>query len=154
MSRVAATTWLRYNAVMNLLVSVLTLTAWGLWGYVVLFVDPEMPLAPASFYAALFVALTGTLSRLLGGAPAPRDSESVALHISNIGHAASVSTLILFALWLQSLGMLTSLNGTLLAATLLLIELGFFISGSRRRPRGRRRPKRGATAEAGSAVEQ
>lgn len=153
MSRVAATTWLRYNALMNLLASLLTLGAWGLWGYVVLFIDPEVPLAPAAFYATLFVALTGTLSRLLGGAPPEHEDRLMAPQVPNLGNAAAVNTLILFALWLQSLGMLTPLNGTLLAATLVLIELGFFLSGGRRRPRARRRPRRVATPEAGSAVE-
>ena len=139
---------------MNLLVSLLTLAAWGLWGYTVLFVDPETPLAPAAFYGALFVALTGTLSRLLGGPSSPRGEEPSASDGLNLGHAAVVSTLILFALWLQSLGMLTPLNGILLASTFLLIELGFFLSGGRRRPRARRRPKRAPMPEAGSVSEQ
>lgn len=139
---------------MNLLTSLLTLGAWGAWGYIVLFIDPEVPLAPAAFYAAFFVALTLTFSRLLGGAvPAPGEGSAVSL-VPNLGHAAVVTVLILFALWLQSLGMLTPLNGILLAITLLLIELGFFLSGGRQRPRARRRPRRVATSEAGLASEQ
>ncbi len=139
---------------MNLLGSLFTLAAWGLWGYIVLFIDPDVTLAPVGFYAALFVALTGTLSRLLGGAPQAHEEGLAAPLVPNLGQAAAVSTLILFALWLQSLGMLTPLNGTLLAVTLLLIELGFFLSGGRRRTKARRRPSRAAASGAGSAVER
>ena len=153
MSRVAPTTWLRYNGLMNLLVSLFTLAAWGLWGYIVLFIDPETPLAPLAFYASLFVALTGTLSRLLVGAPSPQDKQ-VGHRVANLGHAAAASTLVLFALWLQSLGMLTSFNGSLLAATLILIEVGFFFGDGRRRAKTTRRQRRSATREAGSSSER
>ncbi len=138
---------------MNLLASLFTLGAWALWGYIVLFVNPGASLAPAAFYAALFVALTGTLSRLLGGAPQPRDERFPSSVMPNLGHAAAISPILLFALWLQSLAMLTPLNGILLAATLLLIELGFFLTGGGRSSKSRRRPRRAATPEAGSAVE-
>ncbi|MHB0869716.1 MAG: hypothetical protein ACYC66_12160 [Chloroflexota bacterium] len=142
-----------YNGFMNLLVSFLTLGAWAAWGYIVLFVNPEVPLAPAGFYAALFLALTGTLSRMLGGADPVQGEDAAAA--PNIGHAAVVSVLILFALWLQSLGMLTPLNGTLLAITFLLIELGFFLSGAgRRKARQRRRSRRAAIPESGSASDR
>ena len=154
MSRVVATKWLRYNARMNLLVTLLTLAGWALWVDVVLTVDPGMPSAPIAFYGSLFVALTGTLSRLLSGSASRDDQEAVPSQIANLGHAAVVSVLILFALWLQSLGMLTALNGTLLAATLLLIELGYMLSGGRRKPRARRRSRRAASQGAGSTVEQ
>lgn len=139
---------------MNLVTSLFTLGAWGAWGYTVVFIDPEVPLAPAAFYAALFLALTGTLSRLLGGSAPTQEERFIAPAVPNLGHAAVVSILILFALWLQSLGMLTPLNGTLLATTLLLIELGFFLSGGRRRPKARRRQRRAATPEPGLASEQ
>lgn len=152
LSRVAATTLFRYNGFMNLLISFLTLCAWAAWGYVVLFVSPESLLAPVAFYAALFVALTGTLSRMLGGGAPAGDDEPEAR--PSLGHAAVVSILIVFALWLQSLRMLTPLNGTLLAVTFVLIELGFFLSGGRRKPRQRRRPRRAAIHEAGTASER
>ena len=118
-----------------------------------MFIDPGAPLAPLAFYASLFVALTGTLSRLLVGAPSPEDKQ-VGHPVANLGHAAAASALVLFALWLQSLGMLTSFNGSLLAATLILIEVGFFFSGGRRRPKATRRPRRSATREAGSSSER
>lgn len=154
MSRVVATKWLRYNASMNLLVTLLTLASWALWADVVLTVDPGTPSASIAFYGSLFVALTGTLSRLLSGSASRGDEAGMSSQIANLGHAAVVSVLILFALWLQSLGMLTALNGTLLAATLLLIELGYMLSGGRRKPRARRRSRRAASQGAGSTVEQ
>ncbi len=140
---------------MNLIASTLTLAGWAAVAYIVLFVDPTPVLARAAFYAALFVALTCTLARLLGGqATADPEREKGPL-IPNLGHAAIVSTLALFAMWLQSLRMLTSLNGTLLAAMFLFIELGFFLSRSgRRRPRSRRRAGYPPTLEAGLAGER
>lgn len=137
LSRVAPTTPLGYNAGMNLVISLLSLGGWVVWGYTTLFVDPNVPLAPLAFYAALFVALTCTLARLMGGS---RSGESG--HGSNLGHASIVSMVLLFALWLQSLHMLTPLNGILLASMLAFIELGFFLSrGSRRGTEVRRRPR-------------
>lgn len=140
---------------MNLLTSLLALCAWALWGYTVLLVEPAVPMAPFAFYAALFVALTCTLARLSGGGGGALDGAVDATRPSapGLGHAAIVSTLLLFALWLQSLRMLTPLNGTLLAAMFLFIELGFFLSGGRRRARGRR-PRRATTSEAGLAGER
>ncbi len=128
---------------MNVLTSLLTLGAWGLWGYVVLFVDPAVPGAPLAFYGALFVALTCTLGRLLGTISVDETGDGRRRQVPSLGHAAIVSTLVLFALWLQSLRMLTVLNGVLLSAMFVFVELGFFLSGGgRRKPRARRRPGR------------
>ena len=136
---------------MRFFVSILGLSAWALWGYAVTSVDPNVPMAPVGFYLALFVALTCTLSRLLAGPGAPVEGQpNPGL---NLGHAAIVSVLLLFALWLQSLRMLTSLNGILLAALFGFIELGFFLSGGGRRSRPRRRPRRTASPVADVVTE-
>ncbi|MGI5834992.1 MAG: hypothetical protein ACOX87_00700 [Chloroflexota bacterium] len=135
---------------MNLLISLMTIAGWASWGYIVLFLDPEASLAPLAFYATLFVALTCTLAQLLGGAREEDTSSSAPC----LGHAAAVTTIILFALWLQSLRMLTPLNGILMVATFLLIELGFHLSGQRRRPRTRRRPRRQPVTDAAATGEQ
>jgi hypothetical protein len=127
---------------MNLFVSVLALVGWALWGYTVLFVDPGAPFARLVFYGGLYVALTCTLARLLES-PGYEDLDGVLRPPKpGLGHAASLATLLLFALWLQSLRMLTALNGSLLLLTFGLIELGFRLSGSRPRPKARRRPRR------------
>jgi len=135
----AATTSFGYNGFMNLIVSLLALSAWVLWGYTVLFVDPDVPLIPVGFYGSLFVALTCTLARLLGPSGPSKTGGRFSSSRPSLGHAAVVSILLLFALWLQSLRMLTPLNGILLAAMFLFIELGFFLSGGTRGPRARRR---------------
>lgn len=119
---------------------IVTAGGWALWAYTVLFLDPSIPMAPVVFYVTLFVALTGTLSSLLDGGGFRNDSDRG--RSPSLGHGAAVATLILFAMWLQSLRMLTPFSGGLLAATLFLIEAGFFLAGGRRRARQRRRPRR------------
>jgi len=184
LSRVAATTSLRYNPsrrgsdhscdlgwhaiprnrflvssrpgwnvgrfAMSLIVSLLTIFGWASWGYVVLLVEPSTPVAPLAFYATLFVALTCTLAQLLGG----HSSEGETNGGPSLGHGAAVTTVLLFALWLQSLGMLTPINGILLAATFILIQMGFRLNRDRGRPKARRRPRRASAAEAGVTAER
>jgi hypothetical protein len=133
----------------RIFISLVGLAAWGLWGYTVLFIEPGTLLAPIAFYLSLFVALTCTLSRVLGGAGV-NDGGSPP---HNLGHGAIVSVLILFALWLQSLRMLTTLNAVLLAALFVFIELGFLLSRGQRLTRARRRPRRAAGPEAEIAGE-
>lgn len=138
---------------MNTLVSLLSLLAWGAWGYIVLYVDPTVPLAPLGFYAALFLALTCTIARLRAGA-AVTDADGERLVPSpRIGHAASVTTVALFALWLQSLRMLTPMNATLLLTTLVIIELGFFLTRGRPKVRARRRARRTSPEPSADAAE-
>jgi hypothetical protein len=127
----------------RIFISLVGLAAWGFWGYTVLVIEPDLLLAPIAFYLSLFVALTCTLSRLLGG----RDANDGGSQPHNLGHGAIVSVLVLFALWLQSLRMLTTLNAVLLAALFVFIELGFFLSRGQRLPRARRRPRRAAGPE-------
>jgi len=143
------------RAEMNFLTSFLTLCGWAGWGYIVLFVDPGVPMAPLAFYGTLFVAITCTLAQLLGDkATTGEPDTSGSTSAPNLSHAVAISTLVLFALWLQSLRMLTPLNVILLAATFLLIELGFFLGRSRRRPRARHRPRRQPASETGLAGER
>jgi hypothetical protein len=133
---------------MNLLTSLITLLSWILWGCTVLFVDPDIPLASMLFYGTLYVALTCTLSRLMGGGDQDGEEGNGVGFTTNLGNAAVVSTLLLFALWLQSLGMLTPLNGGLLTVTFVLVEVGFHFSGGGRRSKARRRLRAVTTQEA------
>lgn len=139
---------------MNLLTSLLTLLAWVFWGCTVFFVDPDVPPASVLFYGAFFVALTCTLARLMGGGTEAGTEWTPAGFGANLGHAAVVSTLLLFALWLQSLGMMTPLNGGFLVVTFFLVEVGFFFSNSSRKTRGRRRLRAVPTSETGLASER
>src|SRR5450759_2075691 len=136
---------------MNLFPSFLTLVAWVLWGCTILFVDPDVTLAPVLFYGTLFIALTCTLARLMGGGVQAEKERPTGGFGANFGNAAVVSTLLLFALWLQSMGTLTSLNGGLLAIAFLLVEVGFFFSSGGRKSRGRRRLRAMPAPETGPA---
>ena len=139
---------------MNLLISLMTITGCASWGYIVLFLDPDAPLAPIAFYCTLFVALTCTLAQLLSGGSKENGFDGSYSSAPSMGHAAAVTTIILFTLWLQSLRMLSLLNGILLASTFLLIEVGYYLSGKRRRPRARRHLKRSPITQASVHGEQ
>jgi len=135
---------------MSLFVSLLTVFGWASWGYVVLLVEPSAPVAPLAFYGTLFIALSCTLAQLLGDHASEGETSSGPA----LGHGAAVTTVLLFALWLQSLSMLTPVNGILLAITFILIQMGFRLGRDRGRPRARRRPRRAPTIEAGVAAER
>ncbi len=139
---------------MSLLMVFLGLVGWAAWGYTVAFMAPEAPFATIAFYGSLFVALTGTLARLLE-TPPYEDADGVQVAAKpSIGRAWVLATLLLFALWLQSIRMLTELNGVLLFATLFFIELGFRLTGERRRPlQSKRRPRRAPAPDASSGSE-
>lgn len=133
---------------MSLLITVVGMAGWAVWGYTVAFLDPEAPFATFAFYGGLFVALTCTLARLLE-TPAYEDVDGAQVSAKpGLGHAWVLAALLLFALWLQSIRMLTQLNGVLLFATLFFIEVGFRLTGGRRRPQPKRRPRRMAAQDA------
>ena len=138
---------------MNVAVNLLGLIGWVACGYTVVFVDPGDPFAPLWFYFSLFVALTCTLARVLE-IPGYEDADGVRVAATpGLGHASVLTILLLFALWLQSLRMLTQLNGILLFLTFALIELGFRLTGRRRRSQPKRRPRRSTSPETPSARE-
>ena len=137
---------------MSLIVSLLGLVAWAIWGVTVATIDPSTPFAPLAFYGSLFVALTCTLGRLR-----ERPAYDVAGEVRvsarpALGHAASIAILLLFALWLQSLRMLTSINAVLMVTSLAFVELGFWLTRERR-PKPRRRPRRPRPVDAVPAAE-
>ncbi|HEX9015198.1 MAG TPA: hypothetical protein VF960_04255 [Chloroflexota bacterium] len=136
---------------MSLFVSLLGLIAWSVWGYTVVYLDPDVSLAAVAFYGALFVALTCTLARLR---ERPRYEAADGTFVPArpaLGHGASIAILVLFALWLQSLRMLTSLNVILLVSALGFVELGFVLTrdhpGAARPRRSRRQGSVTASAE-------
>lgn len=138
---------------MSLLVSLLGLMGWAIWGYTVVYVDPQDQFARVAFYSGLFVALTCTLARLRE-APGYLDASGLQIPPKpTLGHAAAVATLVTFALWLQSLRMLTALNGILLVLTLCLIEIGFRLSRGRRPSKPRRRTLRPVVSDSRSSGE-
>lgn len=139
---------------MSLLVSLLGLAAWSIWGYTVIIIDPAVPLAPLAFYGSLFVALTCTLAKLRE-APAYEERGGTLIPARpSLGHGASATIVLLFALWLQSLRMMTPLNLILLGFALFFVELGFALTGRQHRSARARRPRRAQTAPAARLTEQ
>lgn len=139
---------------MSLLVSIIGLVSWSFWGYTVITISPETPIAPLAFYGSLFVALTCTIARLRE-APGyeDRDGNKVGARPA-VGHAAAATTLLLFALWLQSLRMLSSLNVMLLCSAMLFVEVGFVLTGRQHRSGRRTRPTRLASGAPAGPPEQ
>lgn len=135
---------------MSLFTSILNLVALAAWLYVVLTVEPIGIPAQIAFFGPLFVAATCTLGQLFGREEPRERAERDTHWVPDLVHGAIVSTLLLFALWLQSLRMLTPFHVILFASMCLLIELGFFLSGSRPRTRPRRPPRRAAVPGTGS----
>ncbi len=139
---------------MSAFVSLLGLVAWALWGYTVIYMDPETPLAALPFYGALFVAVTCTLARLRE-TPGYERVDGVRVPAKpSLAHGASATTLLLFALWLQSLRMLTPLNAILLAMAMFFIEVGFLLTSRQSRRARRRRPRRPPAVSAAPSAER
>lgn len=108
------------------------LLAWGLWGWLVHEVPPADVSAVVAFYALLFVALALTAALLfwwVARAPAARRRRTP---LDYVGHGMLLSALLLFGLWLQSLRVLTLLNGLLLVGIFAIIELMLVLAGQRR----------------------
>ncbi len=105
---------------------------WAVWLLTFLGVPPTAPGAQAAFYCSLLLALSmsGAVLLALGSRPkeARRAAHGTAYYLP---HTLLASFLLLFALWLQSLRMLTLPNGLLLFALFVLIE-GAYNLASRR----------------------
>jgi hypothetical protein len=99
------------------------LGAWTLWGWLVIEVPPSGVPALIAFYALFFVAMSLSAAILfwwLARAPAARRWTTPSRYL---GHAMLLSGLLVFALWLQSLRMLTLLNAVLLLGIFAMLEL-------------------------------
>src|SRR5437763_824586 len=101
------------------------MVGWAVVGYVV----TELPVDPgaqAVLYTAGFVALAGTAALLLEGYYARvgrRDPRPLAVNL--LGQGSRFAFMVEFALWLQSLRMLTAAYLVFLIAGYLFIELLF-----------------------------
>jgi hypothetical protein len=105
-------------------VSVAALAAWGGLGFVVATAPPSRPFALAEAYALAFVAITcsGTLAAWVGLRPRLPNGR-LASPLGYVWHAMLLAVITLFALWLQSLRMLTPLVGVLLVGLYGFLEL-------------------------------
>jgi hypothetical protein len=120
------------RAFLALVVVALMLTAWGGLGWLTLNVGPrEHPLAVPTFYLLAFVAITST-GALVGWVltrPGGQRGRLVS-PAGFLGHAMLLAVISLFAVWLQSLRMLTTTVALLLAGLYVFLELAL-IFGTR-----------------------
>lgn len=102
---------------------VAAVVGWTAWTLTVLGVPPTAPGAQGAFYLSLLLALPATGALLLALAAQRREGRRASRGtLFYWPHAFVGSFLLLFALWLQSLRMLTLPNGLLLLALFALIE--------------------------------
>ena len=111
------------------LVIALTLGGWAVAAFVVL-VLPVSPTAQSLLYSAGFAALSGSwaLLRELYVARRASESRSGGAHLSSVHYLGSgmrFAFAVEFALWLQSLRMLTPVYVALLVVTYLFLEYLF-----------------------------
>jgi hypothetical protein len=104
------------------LVSAASLGAWAGLGWVIVSLPPNQPFALAAAYGLAFVGitLTGTLAAWLALRPRLQ-SGRLATPLGYVWHSMLLAVITLFALWLQSLRMLTP------TVTLLLVGLYAFL---------------------------
>ena len=98
--------------------------AWSALAWLVSSFVPENPLALACFYALLYLALATTVSLATWSVKrVNRGDEPQSPLFWDLSHGMLFSSIALFALWLQSLRMLTPLNAALLLAIFTFMEL-------------------------------
>ncbi len=100
------------------------LAAWASLGWLIVGVPPSRPFARVAFYLLAFAGMTGAAAlaawlvlgrqRGIGRHRSPADY---------LGHAMLLAAIVSFALWLQSLRMLTALVALLLVGLYVFLEL-------------------------------
>jgi hypothetical protein len=106
------------------LVATASVGAWGGLGWIVLTEPPDEPLALAEAYVLAFAAITCTTSLGAWLALRPRlQSGRLASPLGYAWHAMLLAIITLFALWLQSLRMLSPLVAVLLVGLYAFLEL-------------------------------
>src|ERR671928_1906998 len=114
---------------MGVLVSVVcvaaaALGAWGGLGWLIFTESPGEPFALAEAYALAFAGITCTGSLAAWATLRPRlQSGRLASPLGYVWHAMLLATISLFALWLQSLRMLSPLVALLLVGLYAFLEL-------------------------------
>jgi hypothetical protein len=104
--------------------SAAALAAWGGLAWVIATAPPSRPFALAEGYALAFAAITFTATLGAWLALRPRlPSGRLASPLGYVWHAMLLAVITLFAVWLQSLRMLTPLVGLLLVGLYGFLEL-------------------------------
>ena len=112
------------TAISALAMLAMAAAAWGALGWLIVTVPPTESLAIAAFYVFAFVGISDSAALLACVAVRPRFRDgSLQTPARFIGHAMLLATIVLFALWLQSLRMLTATSATLLVALYVFLEL-------------------------------
>jgi hypothetical protein len=107
-----------------LLVSAASLGAWGGLGWLIVTEPPDDPFALAAAYGLAFAAITCTATLAAWLALRPRlHSGRLASPLGYVWHAMLLAVITLFALWLQSLRMLSPLVAVLLVGLYAFLEL-------------------------------
>jgi hypothetical protein len=115
-------------AMASLLVAGLTLlaslAAWGSLGWLVANIPPSRPMAVLAAYVFAFAAITTSGALLAWLAFRPRlDTGELRSPASYLAHSMLLSTLLLFAAWLQTLRILTPIVAALLIGLYACTEL-------------------------------
>ena len=110
------------------LMGIAAAACWVALGWLIANVPPSGPMAQAGFYALLFPALACTVTLLAWGLRLFARGEGVRpTPLAYLSHGMVFSSLILFALWLQSLRMLTLVNAVLLLALFGFMEMAVLL---------------------------
>lgn len=139
-----------------LLLSLVSLLAWGAWWYIVVSIDPFASgfIGPLLFYASFALALAGSVTAATFGLRRKLDSDEPSWrHIrSSLREGMGLSLCMSFSLYLAASGMLRWWNGILLAIVALSLEGIFLMKEHARRGRHQgylpsEEKTRGATAK-------
>jgi hypothetical protein len=115
-------------AMASLLVAGLTfvasIAAWGSLGWLLMNIPPSRPMAVLAAYVFAFAAITTTGALVAWLALRPRiDTGQLRSPAGYIAHSMLLSTLVLFAAWLQTLRVLTPIVAALLIGLYACTEL-------------------------------
>jgi len=112
------------SLLMALLMLIVACAAWGGLGWMILNVAPTRPFAVFGGYVFAFTAITATVALLAWLVLRTRfDRERLRSPAGYLAHAMLLALIALFALWLQSLRVLTPIVAILLIGLYTFLEL-------------------------------
>ena len=112
------------SLVTALLMMVSAGAAWGALGWMIANVPPHWPMALAAGYVFAFTGVTSTGALLAWAIRRPRDpTGGLRSPAGYLPHSMLLAVVVLFALWLQSLRMLTPVVALLLIGMYAFLEL-------------------------------
>ncbi|MEK7607045.1 MAG: hypothetical protein AAB444_02525 [Patescibacteria group bacterium] len=122
-----------------ILLSFVSIIAWGAWWYIVVSIDPAASgfIGPLLFYASFALALASSVTAATFGLRRKLDSDEIPWrHIrSSLREGVGISLFMAFSLYLAAGGMLRWWNGILLAIIAFSLEGIFLMKEHARRAR-------------------